>query len=180
VISGDEFDALFDSFHATVFRLEALPAYDVGGDEAARLAAFREGTPLPERSVRTSPWLARIAVTTVRDRKSWTRVRVVDEPPTDYQRFQLANGYVESQAAGDQVYIVRRTAVGDVGPDFWLFDGGTPNALGVVMRYDGEGRWLGAEKVTDPARLAALDDARGVVEAAAVPLNVYRAEATHG
>jgi hypothetical protein len=176
VITADEFDALFDSFRSTVFRLEALPAYNVGGDEAARLQAFRDGAPLPERSVRTSPWLARIATSTVCDGKRWARTRVVDDPPTEYQEFQLRNGYLESQAAGDEMRIARRGNVGDVGEDFWLFDAGTPHAFAVVMHYDDDGHWLGADKVTDSERLAELDDIRRRVNEHAVPLNVYLAE----
>jgi hypothetical protein len=117
-VTPEEFDALFDTFHHTVARLEALPAYDVGGQEAVRIQAFREGRPRPLRSVATDPWLARIAVSTITAGKRWTRVRVVDEPLTEYQRYQLTS-HQESQAAGERVLIAPRSAVGDVGPDFW-------------------------------------------------------------
>ena len=56
-----DLNACFDLFERTAERLEALPAYAVGGAEEERLRAFRLGLPRPERSVRTSPWLARIA-----------------------------------------------------------------------------------------------------------------------
>ena len=60
-----EFDALFNSFGTDVVRLEALPFYAVGGTEQQRLDAFHARRPRPLRNVRTDPWLARIAVSTV-------------------------------------------------------------------------------------------------------------------
>jgi hypothetical protein len=174
-MTPEEFDALFDDFRHTVFRLEALPAYNVGGTEAERLTAFREGWPLAERSVRTDPWVARIAVSTVVGGKEWLRARVVDDPLTEYERFEL-EAYRESQAVGEQIRIVRRTRVGDVGPDFWLFDTGTQNARAVLMRYDDEGHWLGADLITEPDELATLNERRERVLEGAVPLNQYLAE----
>ena len=55
----------FEQFEFTTHRIEALPAYDVPA-EAEALSAFREGglRDLPERSVRTNPWLANIQRTT--------------------------------------------------------------------------------------------------------------------
>lgn len=171
-MTSDDFDALFDEFHHTAFRWEGLPAYDVGGEEAARIEAMRTGRPIPERSVRTDPWLARIAVTTVAG-KNWSRLRVVDEPLTEYQRLELT-AYAEAQAAGDQTFLAPRSAVED-GPDFWLFDAGTPQARGFLMRYDAGGHWLGLEMVTEPSGLAALDRRREQAQRAAVALNVFLA-----
>lgn len=138
-----DLNALFDTFTRSAFRLETLPAYDVGGDEAERLAAYRDGRPRPERSVRTSPWLARIASTTAQG-KQWQRVRIVDNPLTEYQRYQLES-YRESQAVGEEIRIVERAAVGDLGPDFWLLDEGTPDRCAVVLHYDHNGRYQGAD-----------------------------------
>lgn len=171
------FDALFDTFVATVVRLEALPLYSVGGAEQERIDAWKAGRPRPERSVRTSPWLARIAATTTTAGKRWSRVRVVDEPLTDYQRYQL-DGYRESQAVGDQVSIARRGAVDDSGDDFWLFDARTPAAHAVLMRYHPDGSLRGRELVDDPATLAVLTARVERVATAAVPLNVFLADVT--
>jgi hypothetical protein len=173
-VTPEEFDALFDMFHHTVARLEALPAYDVGGQEAVRIQAFREGRPRPLRSVVTDPWLARIAVSTITAGKRWTRVRVVDEPLTEYQRYQLAS-HQESQAAGERVLIAPRSAVGDVGPDFWLFDEADPDAHAVAMCYDAEGHWLGATLVTDRDEVRELGERLQAVVARAVPLNEFLA-----
>ena len=167
-LTPEEFGAQFDQFSEAVIRLETLPSYSVGGAEEERIQAWRDGLPRPERSVRTSPWLARIATTTVTKGKSWQRVRVVDEPLTEYQRYQLQS-YVESQAAGEQVRIARRDQVSDDGPDFWLFDG--VDGYAVVMRYDADGRWVGAERTEDPSVLRALAHRVSVVEKHTMTLN---------
>jgi len=172
VISGEEFDALFDGFQSTAFRWESLPAYDVGGAEAERLAAWREGSPRPVQSVRTSPWLARIAATTTAG-KRWARVRVVDEPPTDYQRFQLAHAYPEAQAVGDEVRLIRRADVDEDWSDFWLFDAGLSTACAVEMVYDEAGHWLSADLSRDPDHLAVLIEFAAEVTGLSIPLNAY-------
>jgi hypothetical protein len=176
-VTAASFDALFDSFERTVFRLEALPVYDVGGADAERFTAFREGRPLPVRSVRTNPWLARIAVSTVTGGKAWSRVRVVDSPLSDYQRYQL-EAYRESQAAGEEILLAARSAVGELGPDFWLFDGGTPAARAALMHYTRDGKFQGFDLIEDRDELAKLQQVRTKAVAHAVPLNAFLAE--HG
>lgn len=176
-MTAADFGAYFDHFTRTVVRLETLPVYDVGGAEAERIRAWREGLPRPERSVRTDPWLARIAVTTATADKQWKRVRVVDDPLTWYQRQQLQS-YAESQAVGEQILVSHRDEVGDTGPDVWMFDTATPSAFALVMRYDPDGHWLGYEHVTDRGQLAAIAARIGYIEARAVPLNVFQAAVT--
>jgi hypothetical protein len=178
-VTGADFGAHFDHFTRTVVRLEALPAYDVGGAEAERIRAWRKGLPRPERSVRTDPWLARIAVTTATAGKQWKRVRVVDEPLTWYQEQQLQS-YRESQAAGERVLLARRSDVGDPGPDAWLFDVGTAGAFALIMRYDIDGRWLGYEHVVAPDEVAQIAERIRHVEEHAAELNVFLASVTSG
>jgi hypothetical protein len=167
------FDALFDTFTHATFRLETLQAYAVS-DEDARLRAFRDGTPRPERSVRTSPWLRRIAVSTA-EGKSWSRVHLIRHPLTEYVRYELVS-YVESQAVGEQVGIVNldeHPELGGLGPDFWLFDWDTDHPHAVRMRYSPTGQLEQREHVTDPADLEALNFARRMTQRHAIPLNTY-------
>lgn len=175
-VNGTDFDALFDTFAHSAFRFEARPSYAVGGDEAVRIAAFREGRPRPERSVQTSPWMARIAVSTVVHGKSWSRVRVVDEPLTEYQRYQLES-YKESQAVGERIRISTRSAGTDaVGVDYWLFDGGTSAAFAVVMHYGDNGAVQRRELVPagHPDVIGMHERAQELVDAA-VDLNEFLA-----
>jgi hypothetical protein len=83
--------------------------------------------PRPERSVRTSPWLRRIAVTTVAG-KRWQRVHIVEHLLSEYLCYEI-EGYVES-ATGEEISIADRAAHPDLarlGPDFWLL---TPSPTG--------------------------------------------------
>lgn len=175
-LTAAEFDALFDAFARTVVRLEALPSYAVGGAEQARIDAYQRGLPRPERSVRTDPWLARIAVSTVSAGKRWSRIRVVDDPLTRYQRYQMES-YREAQACGDQISVVRRSEVGEVGEDVWLFDAGSTQAHAVWMRYRDDGSVASRDLVTDPQVLAGVASEIGRIAEAAVPLNEFLAVA---
>ena len=173
-MNWEDFDAHFDRFTHTVFRLETLQDYTAPG-ETERVEAFRRGLPRPERSVRTSPWLARIAVTTITEKKRWQRVRVVEEPLTGYTRYQMA-GYAESQAAGEEIRIVRRTAapaLATLRRDFWLFDTATPGACALLLDYSPTGEWRGGELTTDPHALLELQAERDLALRWAAPLNEY-------
>lgn len=180
-LTSVEFDARFQQFvdsptSTSVFRWEALQQYSIERDDPA-IAAFRAGTPRPERSVRTSPWLARIATSTVAG-KSWVRVRLVVEPLSEYSRYEMV-AYVESQAAGERILIARDplpVATAECSPDFWLFDGTTgADRFAVLMHYDDEGRPLEFELMTDPLRVERLGELRRLFTDRAVPLNTYLA-----
>ena len=175
-LDGPAFEARFDSFRATAVRLETLPAYSVGGAEGERIEAWRLGLARPERSVRTDPWLARIAATTINNGKSWRRVRVFDDPPTDYQRYQVVS-YQEAQAVGDEVVIASRAVVGEAVVDAWVFDDGQADAHAVVMHYNTDGGVDRRELVTDPASVADLAAQVERVAGNAVPLNEWVAQA---
>jgi hypothetical protein len=158
-VTPEEFDEVFDQFRVSAFRLETLQRYSVSAEDA-RMRAFREETPRPERSVRTSPWLRRIALTTVAG-KSWSRVHVIEEPLSDYLRYELV-GYVESAAVGEEIRLAYPLE-GRVLADFWLFDAGTPGVFAVLMHYNDDGAPLGYERVDNPADLVALDAIRDLV-----------------
>lgn len=169
-VTEAELDDLFDSATASIFRLETLPAYDVD-EEADRIAQWRAGQPRPEQSVRTSEWLREIAASTLAGVR-WERVRVVDDPLTEYQRYQLP-ALVEMQTAGCSVGVVERRAYTGTwhAPivDFWLFDGGTDRAAAVEMVYTDSGRYVGARRA-DPGGIARDAD---LWRTMARPLNEY-------
>jgi hypothetical protein len=172
-VNFEEFDSYFDRFATDVFRLENLQSYAVS-EEDARLKAFRDATARSERSVRTEPWLARIAVTTVAG-KSWERVHVVDHPLSEYLCYELV-GYVESQAAGERILIADRAvdeALTRLGEDFWLFDGDSPDAYAVLMHYDEAGHFVGFDHTTEADVLERCRRERELVRRHAVGLNTY-------
>jgi hypothetical protein len=169
-----DLNACFDLFEHTAARLETLPAYAVGGAEEERIRAFRLGLPRPERSVRTSPWLARIAETTAAG-KSWERIRVLGWPLTEYQRYQLV-GYQESATAGDVIRIADRSAHPELAvldSDFWLFDASRPQPFAALMAYDNAGTYLGSQITTGTEAIERCEAAQQLAERYAVPLDTY-------
>jgi len=175
-IERADLSACFDLFERSAFRLEVLPAYAVGGAEEERLRAFRLGLPRPERSVRTSPWLARIARTAA-EGKSWRRVRVLSQPLTEYQRYQLV-GYQESAAAGDVIRVADRSAHPELAAldrDFWLFDADGPRPFAALMSYDEVDSYLGSEITTAAAAIEHCKAGQRLAERFAVPLDNYLA-----
>lgn len=180
-MTPEELSQLFDSAHASVFRLEKRQTYAVPADDAS-LVAFRTGSPRPERSVRTNAFLRRVAARTLTADVAWSRVRLVEWPLTEYTRWELL-GYVESQAAGEEIRLVEAGAVEDVVvgvPDFWLFDAGTPDARAVLMRYAPDGRLLERELVADPAETARLATVKDQTLRGAVSLNEFLARLNTG
>jgi hypothetical protein len=175
LIARADLSACFDLFERSAFRLETLRAYSAAAEDE-RILAFRLGLPLPERSVRTSPWLARIARTTEAG-KSWQRVRVVGWPLTEYERYQMT-GYRESAAAGDVVRIADRSAHPELtalSRDFWLFDADGQQPFAAIMSYDEDGSYLGSEITTAPEAIEGCKASRRLAERYAVPLDRYLA-----
>ena len=174
-LSLEDFDAYFDRFHTSVFRLETLQRYTVD-EEQERITAFLQGLPRPERSVRTSPWLRRIAVTTANG-KRWQRVHVVDHPLSDYLRYEMAS-YVESAAVGEEIRIADRAEsrdLAELGQDFWLFDEDAADAFALLMRYNHAGHFLGFDHTADPQNLAECSRQRAAALSHSVGLNTYLA-----
>lgn len=171
-MTPEEFDTCFDRFRFETFRLETLQQYLVD-EEVPRVEAFKRGEPRPERSVRTNPWLRRIA-TTAAAGKDWKRIHAVELPLSEYLRYQI-QGYIESQACGEQIRLFETSgSVLDAG-DFWLFDGDTADAYAVALRYDLDGRWLGADYINDPDQLARYRELRDAVWPAGTGLNEFLA-----
>ena len=168
----------FDLFQASAFRLEALPVYTVPA-EAGSLEAFGQGQALPERSARTSPWLARIGQTTAAG-KSWSRTRVVGRPLTLYERYQLSYGYPPSAQAGEVIAIADRAShpeLAGIDGDFWLFDEDS-DPFAAVMTYDAGGAYLGSVVTADPAVIGRCQERKRFAERYAVPLDTFLGQHT--
>jgi hypothetical protein len=165
-VTPEDLGRLFQTFTSSAFRLECLPSYAVTeDDEAEALQLFVDGSPEP-------PWRkARQWPDTVRRAKQrgaeMQRVRLVETPPTDYQRFQCAWGYPANVAAGEDIRILEHSPDGLLVVDFWMFD----DATVVVLEYDYQGQFLVpvvAESI-EPYR-----QARDMALRSALPFNEYR------
>jgi hypothetical protein len=163
-MNAHELGRLFETFKRSAFRLECLPAYDVPQD-VEWLKAFRNGESRPQgRDDR--PWLTTVRRSVARGAQM-QRVRLVETPLTEYQRFQFRWGYEENTAAGEEISILDHEPPGLLRVDFWLFD----DATAVVLEYDDAGRFLRpviAETV-EPYR-----HARDQALKSSVPFHEYR------
>jgi hypothetical protein len=157
-IKVEELLRLFDEFdagqgHENSIRLETLQHYDVPGDED-RQRAFAEGRPLPVRPGKQAT-LDGIQRATTAGRR-YTRVHVIDLPPSPYVRYEMA-AYAENAAAGERVLLVNRAAdpgLDRLRTDFNLFDGRSARPIAVFYRYTSTGRLVGWELSDDPSVIA--------------------------
>jgi hypothetical protein len=164
-MEAHELGRLFESFTSSAFRLETLPQYRVPQD-AEWLQRFRAGEPRPQgRDDR--PWLQTVRAAKERGARM-QRVRLVESPLTEYQRFQFSWGYPENTAAGEEIFILDHEPPGLLRVDFHLFD----DRLAVILEYDDAGRFLRpvVAETVEPYR-----QARTLALASAVPFSDYRA-----
>lgn len=164
-------------YSRTCFRLETLQDYaGVSGEERARVAAWLRGQ-RHFRSLHDEDGYLRRAAQHALEGKRRARVHVVSFPLSDYVRYEL-DAYRENVAVGEAVGIANQRDIPDpVGPDFWLFDGGTANAEAVIMHYDpATAELLELEHLTAasaPARLEDLNRQAEIATQAAQPLDRF-------
>ena len=167
----EEFDALFTSFEHSAFRLETLQVYAANEDD---VRAVLSGEPRPANPL-GDKWAARIRTDCVAG-KTWQRVHVIEEPLTDYLRYELAV-YAKNVAAGDDVRVIS-VHRGDWPPgvprhDWWLFD----DTDLWLMSYDPTGAFLATEQIDDPAQVDQHRRWRDAAVAASSPWSAYMTSA---
>lgn len=164
---GEDFMRLFQTFDDTAFRLETRDHYAVS-DEAEAYVKFLAGEPFDLEW--HEAWLAGIRDIAASGRRL-QRVRLVSEPPTDYQRFELVITPT-NQEAGEDIRVLPRSDATDLdlpSYDFWLFD---ENRV-AVMRFDVEGVFHGVEMVEEGSMVTAHQAARDRAISRAVPYAQY-------
>ncbi|GGO85243.1 DUF6879 family protein [Wenjunlia tyrosinilytica] len=139
----DSFLALFTDFEHTAYRLEVRTSYGVAGEDEPYqrfLAGDDPGVSWLQ------PWLDVMSEQTGQGKRV-ERVRVVDDPPSDYLRWELANTPHNLKAGEDIRYLSREKAMELRLPqyDYWVFD----SRLLVSLRFDKDDRFLGFESDDD-------------------------------
>lgn len=147
-LTPDDFNHLFHRFADEAFRLEVQPAYLVD-DEQESVGEFLRGKPRPVTAYPFyAAWLDEIRAATSEGRRI-IRVRILEEPPTDYQRWEVWAGQYNT-AAGEQIrYLPRQQAAAAGIPtadDWWLFD----RQHLALMRFTSDGTPLGGTIIDDP------------------------------
>jgi hypothetical protein len=151
------------NFRRSAFRLETLPEYDVP-QEAEMLARFKHGYPVEMPD--DHPWLLNVRHH-CGAAKVMQRVRIVSNPPSDYERFELSL-YRHSSAAGEQIHIIEEYR--RFSEDFWLFD----NQEAYILRYDRHGKFLAVEVGSD---VVAYRRIRDLALEQSIPFAEYAARA---
>lgn len=151
-ITQAEFGELLATFKRSAFRLEAQPGY-VLGYEQADFSRFLAGVLVPPPDLDWwRPWLEQVSQL-AREGKTIGRVRVMEEPPTDYQRWMQWAAPWNAQA-GEEIRCIPRSKAIRVGVpldyDWWLLD----DERLIVMRYTGAGEIDTKELITDPGVIA--------------------------
>jgi hypothetical protein len=151
-ITQDEFSRLLATFNRSAFRLETQPAYALGY-ERADFDRFLAGSPVPPPELDWwRPWLNQIASLTG-EGKTVSRVRVLAEPPTDYQRWEVWGARWNAEA-GERVSYMSLSRAEDIGlpldHDWWLLD----DERLIIMRYTHTGEIDIKELTTDPGTVA--------------------------
>jgi hypothetical protein len=126
----------------SVFRFEGLRQYTVGSD-GGDYERYVKGLPGPTMT-RKQGWLDLLRKESGRG-VHWHRVRLLQPPLSDYERYACEWGYAYNTAAGDDCRILDTSEVAlplaEVSEDFWLVD----SDRAAVMHYDDEGHYLGAD-----------------------------------
>ncbi|MFD4135536.1 DUF6879 family protein [Streptomyces goshikiensis] len=154
LIPFEQITHLFTEFEHTAFRLETRRGY-ASDRQGARFQAFMRGVdPAPEPD---NPWHVNVRERAAQGGR-FSRVRIIDEPPTDGQRFLMASATANA-AAGEDIRVLARAEAARLqlpDYDFWLFDSQTL----VRFHIDDQDVTIGVEVVEDPVDVLAACRAR--------------------
>jgi hypothetical protein len=172
-ITEAEFSRMLESFSHSAWRLETYDTYHLDY-EATDFQQFLAGRSAPPTEISWwRPWLDMVTAMT-REGKRVGRVRILAEPPTDYQRWELWAAPWHAQA-GEQIGYLTRTQANALGLptryDWWLLD----EQAVIVMRFDETGRIAGKDLVTDPGIVAEHREWRDLAVRHAVPAEEFTA-----
>lgn len=142
LLDSAELGGYLGGFRTRLFRMETLPAYavDSDGDDYRRWLA---GEPEPTWA-RKNRWLDVLRQERAGGKVS-SRVRILSEQLTDYERYACKWGYALNSRAGEDIRVLHRgehhIPVGVIEHDYWVMD----DDQVVAMHYDEHGRFEGAD-----------------------------------
>ncbi|MBM7772483.1 hypothetical protein JOD54_002687 [Actinokineospora baliensis] len=170
-LEDDEFNRLFREFRYTVFRLESRQHYRVSyeKDEFARFLTGESRGEFPG----ISGWISGTVEPARRAGKYMHRVHIVEEPLSDYVRFECAWAYEHTVPAGEHVRIipVEKGLWPDDLPqrEYWLFD----SEVLVAMNYGDDGTFHSAEIVEDADEIVLANRWRDAAVLKSVPYQEF-------
>lgn len=161
---------LFEDFQHTAWRLETQRGYAVDRD-SEKWQRWAAGEALGFEP--DAPW-HQLVSGAAEAGKRFERVRLVDDPPTDGQRFLLASGN-GNVAAGEDIRNMWRADAERLGLpayDFWLFDSRTV----AKFAFDAAGTTLGVYLIEDAVEVLAACQIRDAAWHYALPTAEFQAQ----
>ncbi|MFD9791246.1 DUF6879 family protein [Streptomyces sp. NPDC059070] len=146
--------ALFREFRHTAWRLETRRGYATDRD-SAKWARWQAGEDIAAEP--PNAWRENVAEQTAAG-KRFERVRLLDEPATDGQRFLLASA-PGNRAAGEDIRYLTRTRARELRlpeHDFWLFD----SRVLARFAFDENDATLGVYVTEDPPEVLSACQSR--------------------
>jgi hypothetical protein len=142
---GTEFWEQFTSFERSAWRFEQQPAYYLGYEREQFNRFLADDPAPPDENPDLRDWFAQTRHQ-VAEGKTIGRVRIIDEPTTDYQRWMQWMDRWNRDAGETIQYLTRAAARAaglpvDGGNDWWLFD----DQRLMLMHFDSEYRRIKVE-----------------------------------
>lgn len=131
----------FGSFTQSAVRLEGLGVYAIPEEGKAFSTFLAGGT--PDMSF-LEEWLSTVS-DAVASGKAMRRLRMLDDPPTAYEQFELQVGYPLSIRSGEEIRTLGRREIEVALPDSWIFD----ELYVFEMLYSDAGEYLGSRRVAE-------------------------------
>jgi hypothetical protein len=144
VIDSEAWERCWDDFKRSAWRMETQLTYTIPSEQST-FRKFLAGEPVPEGH--NSAWQDGIRSWAAQG-KFLSRVRMVRQPLTDYQRYLFAWGVPGSVAAGEDVRIldVTNEDFGIPKQDFWIFD----DSIVVHLNFNPDGTLINIELIDQP------------------------------
>ncbi|MFJ3906178.1 DUF6879 family protein [Streptomyces sp. NPDC090025] len=170
LISPAEFGQLFFDFEYSAWHLETRSRY-ASDEEDEGYATFVETGAAPMDL--DSDWCRNISAQTATG-KYVGRVRVVDSPPSEGQRFLLSYARCNAATGEDVRAVWRAEADAALLPaeDFWVFD----SRLVAVLRFDDHDVFHDVEIITEPSEVLRHVQIRDAAVAVSVPYDAFAAQ----
>ncbi|MFD6099308.1 DUF6879 family protein [Nocardiopsis flavescens] len=168
LVSGETFDDLFRRYRHTAWRLETRTYYGKLDEDPH----FQQWLTGKEPDLEWfPPWLRMVREETATG-KRMERVRLIDDPPSDYLRWELWGTPYNLGAGEDIRYLPRTHPIVAELPDhdFWVFASRTVARLA----FDGD-RFLGVHLSEEPAQVLAALQARDAAWHHALSFTEYTA-----
>ncbi|WP_245690906.1 DUF6879 family protein [Sinosporangium album] len=166
-LDDPEFNRFFSEFRFTAYRLESLQRYDVSYEKAEfdLFLAGRQRGEFPG----IAQWISETVKPARGAGKLLHRVHVVEEPLSDYVRFECAWAYTHTVPAGEDVRLIPVSSgswpEGLPHYDYWLFD----SSILITMHYQEDGLFEAAEIVKDPEKIVEANYWRDMAVSQSIP-----------